>query len=69
MRYREVVKILKKNGWHVKEIKGSHVQFTHPLHTGKITVPYHSGDVKESIVRSIEKQSGIKLTNNKNGVK
>lgn len=67
VRYREIVKILKQNGWYVKESKGSHIQFVHPLKKGKVTVPFHGGDVRDSIVHSIEKQTGIDFKDYKKG--
>ena len=47
MTVREILKILYKDGW--KEVesraKGSHIQLKHPTKTGKVTVPYHKGDI------------------------
>ena len=45
MTAKEIIKILKKDGWVEKNCKGSHKQFVHPEKPGKVTVPYHSGDL------------------------
>ncbi len=60
MRFREVDKILKDDGWIQIKQKGSHHQYIHPRKPGKVTVPEHSGkDIHLDIVKSIMKQAGI----------
>lgn len=39
MKSREVIKILKSDGWYLYKTKGSHVHFKHPVKSGKVTVP------------------------------
>lgn len=60
MRPREVISKLKKNGWELKRINGSHHIFEKD---GNITiVGFHgSKDVKKPVIKAIEKQTGIKL--------
>jgi predicted RNA binding protein YcfA (HicA-like mRNA interferase family) len=41
--------------------KGSHVQFRHPIKKGRVTVPHPERDVPIGTLKSIEKQSGLKL--------
>jgi predicted RNA binding protein YcfA (HicA-like mRNA interferase family) len=41
--------------------KGSHVQFKHPTRPGRVTVPHPNRDIKIGTLRSIERQSGIRL--------
>jgi predicted RNA binding protein YcfA (HicA-like mRNA interferase family) len=41
--------------------KGSHVQFRHPTKTGRVTVPHPERDIPIGTLKSIEKQSGLKL--------
>lgn len=60
MTYREVLKMLKKDGWTIYESNGSHIQFKHPTKPGKVTVPKHIGDVKKGTLNSILKQAGLK---------
>ncbi|WP_041668984.1 type II toxin-antitoxin system HicA family toxin [Acetobacterium woodii] len=60
MTVREILKILKKDGWFEIETNGSHVQLKHPTKTGKVTVPKHSGDIPIKTFNSILKQAGLK---------
>lgn len=57
---REIIKILKKDGWQEFESRGSHVQYKHPTKPGKVTVPNHGGDIKKGTLNSILKQAGLK---------
>lgn len=41
--------------------KGSHMQFQHPDKSGTVTVPHPKSDMGVGTVKSIEKQSGLKL--------
>lgn len=60
MTAKEILKILKKDGWVEKSQKGSHRHFIHPTKSGKITVPIHGGDLKPKLADSILKQAGLK---------
>jgi predicted RNA binding protein YcfA (HicA-like mRNA interferase family) len=61
VKYSELFRILKKDGWYTIRQKGSHVLMQHPEKTGQLSVPYHSGkEVKKGLLRSILKQAGIK---------
>jgi predicted RNA binding protein YcfA (HicA-like mRNA interferase family) len=46
------------DGWTLKTTKGSHHQYVHPTKPGKVTIPYHSGDIAPVIIKSILKQAG-----------
>jgi predicted RNA binding protein YcfA (HicA-like mRNA interferase family) len=61
MNSREVIRKLQQNGWFEVAQSGSHKQFKHPVKTGRVTVVYPQKDVPEGTLRSIEKQSGLKL--------
>ena len=52
MKVREVLKLLNKDGWTVKDTKGSHSQLTH--------LPNHKGDIPPGTLNSIWKQAGLK---------
>jgi predicted RNA binding protein YcfA (HicA-like mRNA interferase family) len=41
--------------------KGSHAQFEHPTKKGRVTVPDPRRDIPIGTLRSIERQSGMKL--------
>ncbi len=60
MKVRELLKVLKNDGWQEKVQKGSHLQLEHPTKKGKVTVPIHGGDIPKGTLNSIMKQAGIK---------
>ncbi len=60
MTVREIVKILKQDGWKEFDSNGSHIQYKHPIKPGKVTVPKHGGDIKKGTLNSILKQAGLK---------
>ena len=59
MKFQEIERIVLNDGWLLKAIKGSHHQYTHQKNPGKVTIPYHSGDIAPVIIKSILKQAGI----------
>lgn len=61
MSSKEVLKILKKDGWYVSTSEGSHFQLKHPTKKGKVTVPHPRKDLPLKTIKSIEIQSGVKL--------
>jgi predicted RNA binding protein YcfA (HicA-like mRNA interferase family) len=61
MRSRDVIKLLETDGWKEVARKGSHTQFKHPMKKGRVTVPDPKRDVPVGTLRSIEKQSGIRI--------
>jgi predicted RNA binding protein YcfA (HicA-like mRNA interferase family) len=61
MRSREVIAALEHAGWEQVRQKGSHLQFKHPQRPGLVTVPHPNPDLPVGTLKSIEKQSGLKL--------
>ncbi|NTV13131.1 MAG: addiction module toxin, HicA family [Desulfobulbaceae bacterium] len=60
MNGKEIIKILKGQGWEIKAVSGSHHQLSKD--GIKVTVPVHgTHDVKIKTLLSIEKQTGVKL--------
>lgn len=59
MRAREVEKLLLSDGWYYVRQVGSHRQYKHPHKTGKITIPFHPGDLDKGTVKSILSQAGL----------
>jgi len=59
MKFRELEKLLLTDGWIFKNAKGSHYQYVHPTKSGKVTVPYHPGDIAPIVVKAILKQAGL----------
>ena len=60
MSVRELLKVLKQDGWIKKAQKGSHLQLDHPVKKGKVTVPVHGGDIPKGTLNAILKQAGLK---------
>ena len=60
MKSQDIIKALMSDGWTQVGQKG-HVQFKHPTKPGRATVPHPKKDVPIGTLRSIEKQSGLKL--------
>lgn len=60
MTFKEIEKILKKDGWYYYDTVGSHMQFKHKTKKGKVTIPRHGGDIKPGTLNSILKQAGLK---------
>lgn len=60
MTVRDVIKLLEADGWTVKAVRGSHVQYAHPTKPGKVTVANHKGDIPPGTLSSIMKQAGLK---------
>jgi len=61
MRSGEVIKKIEKDGWFEVRQSGSHKQFRHHTKGGTVTVPHPKADMAIGTLKSIEKQSGVKL--------
>ena len=61
MNGRDVISILQRDGWFQVAQKGSHIQFKHPTKKGRVTVPHPERDLPIGTLKSIAKQSGMKL--------
>jgi len=60
MTVRELLRILKKDGWYEVEQHGSHIQMKHETKPNKVTVPCHNGDIKLKTLNSILRQAELK---------
>jgi predicted RNA binding protein YcfA (HicA-like mRNA interferase family) len=58
----DVIRKLKADGWTLVRTKGSHQHFRHAAKPGIVTVPHPRKDFPLGTLKSIEKQSGVKLT-------
>lgn len=58
----EILKMLKADGWVEVGCTGSHHQFKHPTKAGRVTVPHPRKDLTKATLKSIEQQSGLKLS-------
>lgn len=56
---REVIKMLKDDGWYEVHCVGDHHQFKHPTKKGRVTVTHPVKDMKRDNLKRISEQSGI----------
>lgn len=61
MNSRDIIRAMEQDGWYKVGQTGDHVQFKHPTKPGKATVPHPKRDLPKGTVRSIERQTGIRL--------
>ena len=60
MNSRELIKLIEKNGWELKSIRGSHHKFTHPNFPHSVIIPHPKKDLPKGTANAILKQSGVK---------
>ena len=61
MKVRDVIKLIKQDGWYLARQKGSHRQFKHPAKKGLVTIAGKlNDDVGHGTLNSIFKQAGLK---------
>ncbi|MCD4823732.1 MAG: type II toxin-antitoxin system HicA family toxin [Phycisphaerae bacterium] len=61
MKYRQLIKLIEKNGWIKVRQRGSHAQFKHLAKKGLVTIPMKlNKDVPVGTLNSILKQAGMK---------
>ncbi len=59
---KDIIKILKEDGWYEVACVGSHHQFNHAIKSGKVTVKDPQKDIPIKTLKRIEKQAGIKFS-------
>ncbi|HLG16258.1 MAG TPA: type II toxin-antitoxin system HicA family toxin [Blastocatellia bacterium] len=61
MKVRDVLKLLKDDGWYLVATEGSHRQFKHSIKQGRVTVPGKPGDdLPSGTLNSVLRQAGLK---------
>ena len=61
MKVKELLKMLKEDGWSLSRTRGSHRQYKHPSKPGTVTIAGKpSADVPKATLNAILKKSGIK---------
>ncbi|WP_095155731.1 type II toxin-antitoxin system HicA family toxin [Pseudomonas sp. Irchel 3E13] len=60
MRSREVIELIKADGWYEVAVKGSHHQFKHPTKAGRVTVPHPKSEIAVGTLQNILKQAGLR---------
>ena len=59
MTSKDLMRVLKKDGWYLDRVKGSHHQFKHPVKTGIVTLPHPKKDVPLKTINSVLTQAGL----------
>lgn len=59
LRSRDVMAALKRAGFMVVRVRGSHYQLQNPADGRRVTVPHHGGDLSKATTASILAQAGI----------
>lgn len=61
IKVRDLIRMLRRDGWELVKIKGDHRQFKHPTKKGKVTVNKKlSDDLDGDLLDNILKQAGLK---------
>jgi predicted RNA binding protein YcfA (HicA-like mRNA interferase family) len=61
MKVREVLRLLRDDGWVSVATRGSHIQLKHPIKPGRVTVAGHpNDDLAPGTLKSILVQAGLK---------
>lgn len=58
MNSRDIIDRLNSEGWILVNVRGSHHNYRHPDHQGRVTVPHPKKDLPKGTVRSIFRQAG-----------
>lgn len=59
MSSKDLMKLLKQDGWYLDRVNGSHYQFKHPTKKGLVTLPHPRKDLPQKTVDSIFRQAGL----------
>ncbi|MGI2902751.1 type II toxin-antitoxin system HicA family toxin [Tolypothrix sp. VBCCA 56010] len=60
MKVREIIKLIKADGWYLARTRGSHRQYKHPIKAGLVTVAGKlSDDLASGTLNSIFKQAQL----------
>jgi len=61
LKYRDILKMVEKDGWRLVSQEGSHRQFKHPVKPGRVTIAGHpSKEAAPGTLKSILNQAGLK---------
>ncbi len=61
MKVRDIIKLIKDDGWYLVATRGSHRQYKHPAKAGRVTIAGKlSHDVTPGTLNSILKQAKLK---------
>jgi len=55
----DLIREIKKVGWVLDRVQGSHHVFKHPARPGIVVVPHPKKDLGRGLVKAIRKQAGL----------
>ena len=58
---REVIKMLKADGWYEVNCVGDHHQYKHPTKKGHVTITHPKKDIPAGTLKRIQEQAGIQF--------
>ncbi|MDF2635424.1 MAG: addiction module toxin, HicA family [Pelosinus sp.] len=58
---KELLQIVKDDGWYEINQEGSHLQLKHPTKKGKVTIPHPRKDFPIRTVKNILRQAGLEI--------
>jgi predicted RNA binding protein YcfA (HicA-like mRNA interferase family) len=59
MRSTDLIRELRRAGWQLGRVKGSHHVFTHPAQARILVVPHPKKDLGPGLVTAIRRQAGL----------
>jgi predicted RNA binding protein YcfA (HicA-like mRNA interferase family) len=60
MKVRDIVQVIRADGWYLVAMRGSHRQYKHPIKTGRVTVAGKpADDIAPGTLKSILRQAGL----------
>ena len=59
MKSADLIRELRRNGWVLDRVRGSHHVFRHPDRTGHLVVPHPKKGLGKGLVAAIRKQAGL----------
>jgi predicted RNA binding protein YcfA (HicA-like mRNA interferase family) len=59
MKSADLIRELRRAGWQLDRVRGSHHVFTHPTKHGIVVVPHPKKDLGTGLVRAIRREAGI----------
>ncbi len=55
----DLIKEMRRAGWQLDRVNGSHHIFKHPLRPGIVVVPHPKKDLGHGLVKAIRRQAGL----------
>jgi predicted RNA binding protein YcfA (HicA-like mRNA interferase family) len=60
MKSADLIKRLEQAGWQLRNVRGSHHIYSHPVRGGHISVPHPKKDLGIGLAQKLLKQAGLK---------